>query len=97
MIVVTFLIFGLIFGSAELMQTLTNYRMAKFRPEPDSVTSTKIKETGWKRSIDTIGEVQAVQTTQISTQSGGIISKINFVSGQEVKKVICYLSLILAN
>ncbi|QIW09551.1 efflux RND transporter periplasmic adaptor subunit [Francisella sp. LA112445] len=85
-IVVTFLIFGLIFGSAELMQTLTNYRMAKFRPEPDSVTSTKIKETGWKRSIDTIGEVQAVQTTQISTQSGGIISKINFVSGQEVKK-----------
>ncbi|WP_411961311.1 efflux RND transporter periplasmic adaptor subunit [Francisella sp. SYW-9] len=85
-IIITFLIFGLIFGSAELMQTLTNYKMARFRPEPASVTSTKVRETDWKRSINTIGEVQAVQTTQISTQSGGIVSKINFVSGQEVKK-----------
>ncbi|MED7789488.1 efflux RND transporter periplasmic adaptor subunit [Francisella sp. 19X1-34] len=85
-ILITLIIFSLIFGIAFLMQTLTKYKMKYFVPEPANVTSSIIKETDWKQTIDAIGEAKAIQATQISSQSGGIISEIDFKSGQEVKK-----------
>ncbi|WP_150467299.1 efflux RND transporter periplasmic adaptor subunit [Francisella sp. SYW-9] len=85
-IVVPIILFGLIFGVAEFMQALTNHRLASFIPEPPNVTFTTIKETKWKQDISAIGEAQAPESTQISSQSGGIVSEINFKSGQEVKK-----------
>lgn len=85
-VVATLLIFGSIFGFAEFVQSMIKKGMAAYVPQPVAVTSTIVKTTDWQQVINTIGEAQAIQSTQISSQSGGIVSEINFKSGQEVKK-----------
>ena len=85
-IVSTLILFGTIFGFAELIQTMIKSGMASYVPQPVSVTSSKVEKTDWKQIVNTIGEAQAIQSTQISSQSGGIVSEIHFKSGQDVKK-----------
>ena len=82
----TLLIFGGIFGFAEFVQSMIKKGMASYVAQPVAVTSTVVKKSDWQQVINTIGEAQAIQSTQISSQSGGIVSEINFKSGQEVKK-----------
>ncbi|MED7788177.1 efflux RND transporter periplasmic adaptor subunit [Francisella sp. 19X1-34] len=85
-VVATLVIFGGIFGFAEFVQSMIKKGMASYVPQPVAVTSTVVEKTDWQQIINTIGEAQAIQSTQISSQSGGIVSEINFKSGQEVKK-----------
>ncbi|QIW10855.1 efflux RND transporter periplasmic adaptor subunit [Francisella sp. LA112445] len=85
-VIATLLIFGSIFGFAEFVQSMIKKGMASYVPQPVAVTSTVVKKSDWQQIINTIGEAQAIQSTQISSQSGGIVSEINFKSGQEVKK-----------
>lgn len=85
-IAVTLILFGLIFGFAEFVQSMIKKGMASYVPQPVAVTSSEVEKTDWKRVINTIGEAQATQSTEISSQSGGIVSEIHFKSGQEVKK-----------
>ncbi|QIV95027.1 efflux RND transporter periplasmic adaptor subunit [Allofrancisella frigidaquae] len=80
------LIFGGIFSFTSFVQSLIKHGMASYVPQPVAVTSSVVEETQWKQIINTIGEAQAVQSTEISSQSGGIVSEIHFKSGQEVKK-----------
>ena len=78
--------FGGIFSFSAFIQHMMKSGMASYVRAPVTITSTIIKKTDWQQSINTIGEAQAVQSTGISSQSGGIVSEINFKSGQEVKK-----------
>ncbi|AJC48236.1 efflux RND transporter periplasmic adaptor subunit [Allofrancisella guangzhouensis] len=80
------LIFGGIFGFTSFVQSLIKHGMASYVPQPVAVTSSVVKKTQWKQIINTIGEAQAIQSTEISSQSGGIVNEIHFKSGQEVKK-----------
>lgn len=91
-VVATLILFGGIFGFAEFIQSMIKKGMAAYVPQPVAVTSSVVEKTDWKQVINTIGEAQAVQSTAISSQSGGIVSEIHFKSGQEVKKVIYSLS-----
>ncbi|AJI44676.1 efflux RND transporter periplasmic adaptor subunit [Francisella tularensis subsp. novicida] len=85
-VVATLILFGGIFGFAEFIQSMIKKGMAAYVPQPVAVTSSVVEKTDWKQVINTIGEAQAVQSTAISSQSGGIVSEIHFKSGQEVKK-----------
>ena len=85
-ITATLVLFGGIFGFAEFIQTMIKQGMAAYIPQPVTVTSTKVEKSDWKQIINTIGEAQAIQSTEISSQSGGIVSEIDFKGGQEVKK-----------
>ena len=85
-VIATLILFGSIFGFAELIQSMIKKGMASYVPQPVAVTSSVVEKTEWKQVINTIGEAQAIQSTEISSQSGGIVSEINFKSGQEVKE-----------
>lgn len=84
--VTTAIMFGLVFGFSQLVKSMIQQGMASYVPQPTAVTSVLVKEQDWQPIINTIGEAQAIQSTAISSQSGGIISEIAFKSGQEVKK-----------
>lgn len=85
-VIATLILFGAIFGFSEFIQSMIKSKMSSFVPRPVTVTSTEVKKTDWKQILDTIGEAQAIQSTDISSQSGGIVSEIHFKGGQEVKK-----------
>ncbi|MBY7734556.1 efflux RND transporter periplasmic adaptor subunit [Francisella philomiragia] len=85
-VIATLILFGAIFGFAEFIQSMIKKGMASYVPQPVAVTSSVVEKTDWKQVINTIGEAQAIQSTEISSQSGGIVSEINFKSGQEVKE-----------
>jgi len=85
-VVATLVLFGGIFGFAQFIQTMISHGMASYIPQPVAVTSSKVEKSDWKQVINTIGEAQAIQSTEISSQSGGIVSEIHFKGGQEVKK-----------
>ena len=85
-VVATLVLFGGIFGFAEFIQSMISKGMASYIPQPVAVTSSEVEKSDWKQIINTIGEAQAIQSTEISSQSGGIVSEIHFKGGQEVKK-----------
>ena len=85
-VIAALVLFGGIFGFAEFIQSMISRGMASYIPQPVAVTSSEVKKTDWKQIINTIGEAQAIQSTEISSQSSGIVSEIDFKGGQEVKK-----------
>ncbi|GAB4222003.1 MAG: efflux RND transporter periplasmic adaptor subunit [Francisella sp.] len=85
-VVATLVLFGSLFGFSAFIKAMIKKGMSSYVPQPVAVTSSVVEKTDWEQVIDTIGEAKAYQTTDISSQSGGIVSEINFESGQEVKK-----------
>ncbi len=55
-------------------------------PPPISVTVAEAKPTQWNRRIKAIGTLIAYQGVNISSEVSGIVTSINFESGQEIKK-----------
>jgi membrane fusion protein (multidrug efflux system) len=53
---------------------------------PESVTSLIAEEEEWVPSIKAVGSTAAVQGVTVSTDQPGIVTKINFESGQHVKE-----------
>lgn len=48
-------------------------------------TATAVMEK-WERMVESVGSIRAVQGTDLSTEVPGVITKIHFENGQEVKK-----------
>ena len=88
----TLTLFGGIFGFAQFIQTMISHGMASYVPQPVAVTSTTVEKSDWKQIINTIGEAQAIQSTEISSQSGGIVSEITLKVDKKSKKVTYYLN-----
>ncbi|MDD5198327.1 MAG: efflux RND transporter periplasmic adaptor subunit [Terrimicrobiaceae bacterium] len=57
----------------------------KFKMPPIAVTSMKLGEQEWQPTLASVGTVQAVQGVTVSTDLPGIVEKITFDSGQQVK------------
>jgi membrane fusion protein (multidrug efflux system) len=55
-------------------------------PPPISVTVAEAEPARWNRRIKAIGTLIAYQGVNISSEVSGIVTSINFESGQEVKK-----------
>jgi membrane fusion protein (multidrug efflux system) len=53
---------------------------------PESVTSLVAEEEEWVPAIKAVGSTAAVQGVTVSTDQPGIVTKINFESGQHVKE-----------
>lgn len=53
---------------------------------PDTVTSQIAEEEEWSPSLKAVGSTAAVQGVVVSTDQPGIVTKINFESGQQVKQ-----------
>lgn len=59
---------------------------ANFVMPPESVTSLVAAEEEWAPALKAVGSTAAVQGVVVSTDQPGIVTKINFESGQTVKE-----------
>ena len=59
----------------------------KNAPKPMETISTTVVETDeWVRSVESVGSLRAVQGADLSTETAGIVSRINFENGAEVRE-----------
>jgi membrane fusion protein (multidrug efflux system) len=55
-------------------------------PPVETVSTAAVVAEKWERSVESVGSLRAVQGADLSTESSGVIAKILFENGQEVKK-----------
>jgi membrane fusion protein (multidrug efflux system) len=55
-------------------------------PPVETVSTAVVVAEKWERSVESVGSLRAVQGADLSTESSGVIAKILFENGQEVKK-----------
>jgi membrane fusion protein (multidrug efflux system) len=60
--------------------------MAKFAPPPAAVTSVVAKPQTWQPILSVVGSMRAVNGVLVSTDLAGIVTRIAFESGRELKK-----------
>jgi membrane fusion protein (multidrug efflux system) len=90
-IVLTIVVVGLIYGGLtffKVNQIMGFAQMAKsgaFLPPPTAVTTTVAEKSQWQPTLETIGTITAINGVTISTDLAGIVSKIAFESGSQVK------------
>src|SRR5260221_12912114 len=60
-------------------------RWGVFPPPPAAVTTKVAEKSQWQPTLETIGTVIAINGVTISTDLAGIVSKIAFDSGSQVK------------
>ncbi|MEM9025787.1 MAG: biotin/lipoyl-binding protein, partial [Verrucomicrobiota bacterium] len=54
-------------------------------PPPETVATDFVKKLEWRRESKAVGSIEAVQGVTLSNEQPGLVSKILFDSGQEVK------------
>ncbi len=55
-------------------------------PPASTVSTAPVVAEKWERTIESVGSLRAVQGTDLATEAPGVIAKILFDNGQEVKK-----------
>jgi len=72
-------------GYKKFMQKQTMMAQRSVPPPPISVTVAEAKTADWNKRIKAIGTLIAYQGVDISSEVAGIVTSINFESGQEVE------------
>lgn len=73
-------------GYKKFLQIEVMTAQGSVAPPPISVTVAEAKPARWNKRIKAIGTLIAYQGVNISSEVSGIVTSINFESGQEVKK-----------
>lgn len=64
-------------------------------PEPESAVSTrKVEYLEWRDSLTAVGSLRALRGVDVTTEVAGIVSRLAFESGQEVKRGETLLQLV---
>ena len=58
--------------------------MAKAGPPPESVNTARAVTQNWGGSLNAVGSVVSMQGVSLSNEVAGVVSKLNFDSGQRV-------------
>lgn len=53
---------------------------------PETVSTAEVVSESWDRTVESVGSLRAVQGADLSTESSGVVSKILFENGAEVKQ-----------
>jgi membrane fusion protein (multidrug efflux system) len=56
------------------------------KPGPQTVTAMKVEELEWQPQLAAVGTLVAIRGVDISSEIAGLVRKVNFRSGQEVKQ-----------
>jgi membrane fusion protein (multidrug efflux system) len=82
-----FLLLVVALGGAKFLQVRAAIaKYAHYGPPPAAVTSTIAKTQTWQPVLSVVGSLRAVNGVQVSTDLAGVVSRIAFESGREVKK-----------
>jgi len=87
MIVVVALIYGglTVFKVNQIMGFMQMTKSGAFAPPATAVTTKVAEKSEWQPTLETIGTVIAINGVTVSTDLAGIVSKIAFDSGSQVK------------
>ena len=55
-------------------------------PPAETVSTAPVTTERWDRSVESVGSMRAVQGSDLSTELSGVVTKIYFENGQEVKE-----------
>lgn len=61
-------------------------QMAQAGPMPEAVASTVAKAESWEETLSAVGNIAGVKGVTISTETAGIVTRINFESGDMAKQ-----------
>lgn len=73
-------------GFVKMQQIEAAMAAANFQPPPTAVTTTVAKKEDWSASLKSIGSVVAVQGVTVSADLPGIVERISFDSGRQVRE-----------
>jgi membrane fusion protein (multidrug efflux system) len=85
MLVITGLVFGLVFGVKAFFAAQTNKFFDNMPQPPATISAAVAQQQTWHDSVEAVGTVVAVNGTQVTTESPGVISAIYFNPGDRVK------------
>src|ERR1700722_1924647 len=86
--IVLLIVIFLTLGYFKVQQFMGFAAMAKagfFKAPPVAVTTTVASQSEWQPTLDTIGNVTAINGVTVSTDLAGIVDRIAFTSGTVVK------------
>ncbi len=86
MLIVIGLILGGIFGFQAFKNRMIAAYLANLKAPPQTVSTTTAATSPWQTTLQSIGSFNAVEGADLSAQVQGIVQKIGFQDGQDVKK-----------
>jgi membrane fusion protein (multidrug efflux system) len=86
MLVVTGLVLGGIFGFQAFKSVMIAKFMATLSNPPQTVSTVTASSQEWRSQLEGVGSLRAVNGANLSGQVAGIVSKIHFESGADIKK-----------
>ncbi|MBM7043910.1 MULTISPECIES: efflux RND transporter periplasmic adaptor subunit [Rhizobium] len=85
MLIVIGLILGGIFGFQAFKNRMIAAYLANLKAPPQTVSTITAAMSPWQTTLESIGSFNAVQGASLSAQVQGIVQKIGFQDGQDVK------------
>ncbi|MCL6269856.1 efflux RND transporter periplasmic adaptor subunit [Sansalvadorimonas sp. 2012CJ34-2] len=86
MLIFVIVLFGGLFAYKQVEQTMMAKGMASFAPPPVIVDTTEASQENWLPFLTSVGTLSARQGIDIKTESPGLVSKVLFESGQDIKQ-----------
>jgi membrane fusion protein (multidrug efflux system) len=86
MLIVTGIVFGVIFGWYGVKKYMMFYFMSHYEMPPVTISSSIATPKTWQSFLSSVGTLTAVNGVDISAEVPGIVKEIRFTSGQFVKK-----------
>jgi membrane fusion protein, multidrug efflux system len=85
MLLIAGVIFGAIFGFQAFKSRMIKKYLSSQGVPPQTVSTTKAGYQAWQPAFSAVGTLRAVRGADLAPEVGGVISAIDFDSGQEVK------------
>lgn len=85
LLIATVVVFGGVLGGNLFGKRMMNEFLDNMPQPAATVSSAAAQPDQWVNSVTAVGSVAAVQGAELATQVGGIVEKIHFDSGSEVK------------
>ena len=85
MLLITGLVFGVIFGFKFVSGMMSSKYFDTMQQPPVTVSTAVARGEKWADSLQAVGTLVAVNGTQVTTESPGVVSAIKFESGQQVR------------
>ncbi|OYV39242.1 MAG: efflux transporter periplasmic adaptor subunit [Acidocella sp. 20-61-6] len=93
MLLVVAIIFGLVFGYGAIRSHFIAKFLAGFGNQTQTVATITAETTAWQPTLNSVGSVTAVNGAELSAEVAGIVDKIDFKSGTDVKAGTLLLTL----
>lgn len=85
MLILVALVFGGIYGFQLFRNKMIDKAIRGHGMPPQTISTTVVESSEWQPKIDAIGNLRAVESTQLTTEVAGLIKAIHFKSGETVK------------